>query len=47
MLQQKKDFKIFEKVKQENDLKDCSFKPQIDKKSEKIALKLYSNVNIS
>ena len=37
LLQQQKDYKLYEQAKKEIELKDCSFQPTIDKKSEKIA----------
>lgn len=37
LLQQQKDYKLYEQAKKEIELKDCSFQPTIDKKSERIA----------
>lgn len=37
LLQQQKDYKLYEQAKKEIELKDCSFQPTIDKKSDKLA----------
>jgi hypothetical protein len=37
LLQQQKDYRLYEQAKREIELKDCSFQPTIDKKSERIA----------
>ena len=37
LLQQQKDYKLYEQAKKEIELKDCSFQPTIDKKSERMA----------
>ena len=39
LINEKKDFKLYEEAKEKIELRDCTFQPGIDKKSEQMAQK--------